>query len=254
LLEEMARALQPEDGGQNAQNGQGNQGGQGGQGGQQRQMMDLRRVLGDLRLLRSREEGIREETQSLDGQPAGPERQQAIDRLAQRQARARALTERTARGLQRFGQLGQRVGEAGTFMGEAHGALQRQTTGEPAQQPQQSAIERLSQAMQQAQQMARQMQSRSQRPGRQPRPGQRPGGRQQGRQNQNGITPADDSESRLGTGAGGPRSGLRPGAGGFGPLSPREQRSLREGWREKIPPDYADLINEYYRSLSNHRR
>jgi hypothetical protein len=247
LLEEMARALQSEENQQNAQGGQNGQGGQGGQGGA---MMDLRRALGDLRLLRSREEGIREETQSLDGQPESAERGQALDRLAERQARTRALTERTARSLQRFGQLGRRVGEAGQFMGEAQGALQRQSTGDPAQQPQQSAIERLSQAMQQAQQMARQMGG-----GRQQGRGRpQPGGRQQGRQNQNGITPAGDSEARPGTGAGGPRAGVRPGGGAFGPLTPREQRSLREGWREKIPPDYADLINEYYRSLSNHRR
>lgn len=246
LLEEMAKALEEEQSAQDADGGDQDQSQQGGQPGAAR---DLQRLLADLRLLRALEQGIRDETQELNRRPeTDPERRDAVDRLARRQAAARTRTDRAARALSRFGSLGQRVGEASEFMGEALSQLQQRATGEATQQAQENAIRRLSQAMQQARQMARQMGRSQQQRGRQPQPGNR----QQG--SPNGNTPAIESTPRLGTDAGGPRSLLRPGGRGFGPLSPREQRSLREGWREKIPPDYADLINEYYRSLSNHGR
>jgi hypothetical protein len=236
LLEQMARALQNEP--------RGSQGGGGGEGQQGRPDPELRRRLSDLRLLRSVEQGIHADTRELDRQEDSPERQERLDQLARQQAATRARTDRAARALQRYGALGRRVGAAAGQMGEAHQGLQGQNTGEPTQQAEARAIDLLSQAVQQMQLMAMQAAGRGQRPGN--RPGQ--GQRQRGRGNQ----PALESLDRPGSGEGGPRSGLPGGDRGFGPLSPREQKSLREGWREKIPPDYADLINEYYRALSRH--
>jgi hypothetical protein len=244
MLEEMAQAMESDE----SAAGGGAGGGGAGSGGGRGAARDLQRTLADLRLLRALEQGIRGETEELNGRPSeDASRGEAVDSLAGRQSNTRERTGRAARSLQRFGNLGQRVGEASEFMGESQGELQRRSTGEAAQQAQENAIRRLSQAIQQAQQMARQMGSGQGRQGRQPRPGKQQGGR-------NGTTPAIESAPRLGTGAGGARSLIGPGGRGFGPLSPREQRSLREGWGEKIPPDYADLIQQYYRSLSNQRR
>jgi hypothetical protein len=239
LLDQMARALQSDE--NNAQQGEGQQGGQGGNSPDAR---ELQRRLADLRLLRSMEQGIREETGERDQQPPdSPERREGVGRLSQRQGNTRGLTDRAARALRRFGDLSRRVGEAGGFMGKAHEGLQQGTTGDPTQQAEDEAILRLSQAIQQAQQMAQQMGGRGQ------------GGRQQpGSQPQGQSSPAIDSMPVLGNGAGGARRLIAPGGRGFGPLSPREQRSLRDGWREKIPPDYADLVNQYYRALSRQRR
>lgn len=239
LLDQMARALQSEE--NNAQQ-EGGQGGQQGQGGGGADARELQRRLADLRLLRSVEQGIREETGEQDQQPAdSPERKEGVDRLTRRQGSTRGLTDRAARALRRFGDLSRRVGEAGGFMGTAHQGLQQGTTGDPTQKAEDEAVVRLSQAIQQAQQMAQQM-------------AQQQGGRQQlGSQPQGQSGPAFDSMPVLGTSAGGARRLIAPGGRGFGPLSPREQRSLREGWREKIPPDYADLVNQYYRALSRQR-
>jgi hypothetical protein len=241
LLEQMARALQNE---QRQQQGGGEGGG--GEGGGGQPDPELQRRLSDLRLLRAMEQGIHSETQELDRQPeetAG--RRERLDQLSRQQAGTRAMTERAARALQRYGALSRRVGAAGGQMSEAHQGLQSQVTGDPTQQAESRAIDLLSQAIQQMQQMAGQASGRGRRPGN--RPGQR-----QGQQRGTGSQPALESLARPGSGEGGARSGLPPGGSGFGPLSPREQKSLREGWREKIPPDYADLINEYYRALSRH--
>ena len=37
-------------------------------------------------------------------------------------------------------------------------------------------------------------------------------------------------------------------------LSPGDQQALRQGTREKVPSDYADLIQRYHRALSERTR
>jgi hypothetical protein len=41
---------------------------------------------------------------------------------------------------------------------------------------------------------------------------------------------------------------------GFGLLSPGDQQALRQGGREKVPADYADLVRRYYQTLSGRGR
>jgi hypothetical protein len=258
ILDQMARALDEENGG-DQQDGQ--QGGQQGQQQQQGQQMspeeeeELRNRLSDLRLLRGMEQALREETQELERQRAQgreltPGQQQRLRELTERQRTARAMTEDAARALGRFPRLSGRVGEAGEAMREAEGRLGQSQTGEPTQEAEARAILRLSDAIRQAQQQAQQMAQ----------------GRQQGRQrgnrgqqqrpgnNNNGNRPAVESLARRGGAAGGRLNLVGPGQRGFGPLDAHDQSALREGWRERIPTDYADLIQRYYRSLAEERQ
>ena len=39
-------------------------------------------------------------------------------------------------------------------------------------------------------------------------------------------------------------------AGKFSALNPRAQRTLREGQQERVPAEYQDLVNRYYKSLA----
>jgi hypothetical protein len=41
---------------------------------------------------------------------------------------------------------------------------------------------------------------------------------------------------------------------GFGGLDPRAQRALREGQGERVPAEYRDLVNQYYKALGQREK
>jgi hypothetical protein len=238
LLREMARALEGQ-GSSAPQAGQ--QGGQPGGGSPQNQR-ELARRLADMRLLRSMEQGLREETGEADAQPEG--RDQKLQDLARRQAQTRGSTARVGEALRRIPGMGRRLGEAAGAMGQAQRGLQGGSAGAETQGSEATAVMRLTQAIGQAQQQLQAMASRV--PGA-PAPGQP--GNQNGPRN-GGQRPALDSMAVHGSDEGGPRGLIPNGRRGFGLLSPGDQQALRQGTREKVPSDYADLIRRYYRALS----
>jgi hypothetical protein len=251
ILDRMARALEQGDDQSDQQQGGGGGGGGGGQQMSPEDEEELRQRLADLKLLRGMEQALREETQELERQRAEgreltPQQQQRLRELAERQRNARGMTQDAARGLGRFPRLSQRVGQAGESMQEAEGHLGRSQTGQPTQEAQAEAVKRLTDAIRQAQQQAQQMaQSRQGN-----RRGQRPGQQQRQANNPNGNRPAIDSYGRRGNGQGGRLNLVGPGPRGFGPLDPRGEQALQQGWRERIPTDYHDLVQRYYKALS----
>jgi hypothetical protein len=239
LLQQMARALEQ----QNPNNGQNQPGGQ--QGGQQGQTppngQELAQRLADLRLLRSLEQSLREETTEAESQAEG--QSERLRDLARRQAQARRMTDQAQRALRQFPGVSRRVGEASGAMGQAQQGLQGGSAGEETQGAQGTAVMRLTQAIGQGQQQLQAM-------GRAPQPGQRQGNQSSSQQREGGQQPALDSVAVRGSDEGGPRSLLPEGRRGFGLLSPGDQQALRQGSREKVPADYADLVRRYYRALS----
>ena len=132
-------------------------------------------------------------------------------------------------------------------MGQAQRGLQGGSAGAETQGAQGNAIMRLTQAIGQGQ---RQLQALAQ-----PSPGQGQQGQQNQSQNPNrGRRPALDSVDIHGTDEGGPRALVPGGRRGFGLLTPGDQEALRQGGREKVPADYADLVRRYYQTLSGHAR
>jgi hypothetical protein len=241
LLRQMARALE-EQRGQPGANSRA-QGAPGGQNGNNApNTRELARRLADLRLLRSMEQGLRDETTEAEGQEAG--REQRLRDLAGQQGGTRRMTDRAASGLQRFPGVGRRVGEAAGAMGQAQQGLQQGSGGAETQGAQGTAVMRLTQAIGQGQQQLQAM----------ARAGAQPGSQNGPQQARRGQQPALDSIDVHGTDEGGPRSLLPTGRRGFGLLSPGDQQALRQGAREKVPADYADLIRRYYNALSERAR
>ena len=261
LIDQLIKALEkdPEDN-EMAEGG----GGGGGGGGQQKPDPELPKRLAELRLLRAMQRSIKQETEELDAQreprqPLTPEQEEQARQLAQQQESARQMAQRTAQALSRYRPLQRKVAQAGGHMEEAQGRLAKQNTGDATQQEEEKAVIQLTQALKMTQQIAQQQQQQQQQQqggqqaGRQQggQPGQ---GQQQGSQpgqGQQGSSPAMQSVQRR-TGASDPQlGGLSAIDRARLNLDPRSMDSLRQAGREKKPAEYEELINRYYKALSD---
>jgi hypothetical protein len=238
LLDEMANALENQSGQQGQQqNGQP-------QRGQSQAARELQGALGDIRMLREMERNLNEQTREFEQSrphPLTPEQQRELEQLERQQGNNANLTQRTARRLRAFPQFSRPVDQAGNDMRQAQQQLQEQETGEPAQQPQREAIRRLEETSGRMEQMLQQQQAQQM--------AQRA---QQQRQRAN--QPALDSHFVQGSDEGGERNEVLQRLRGFGRLSPRAQRALREGAKEKVPAEYENLVNQYYKALAKEKR
>lgn len=238
LLDEMANALENQSGQQGQQqNGQ-----------QQRRQSqaarELQGALGDVRMLREMERNLNEQTREFEQSrpnPLTPEQQRELEQLEQQQGNNANLTQRTARRLRAFPQFSRPIDQAGNDMRQSQQQLQEQETGEPAQQPQREAIRRLEETSGRMEQMLQQQQAQQM--------AQRA---QQQRQRAN--QPALDSHFVQGSDEGGELNEVLQRLRGFGRLSPRAQRALREGAKEKVPAEYENLVNQYYKALAKEKR
>lgn len=261
LLEQLAKALEPdpkdnseEEGGQQGQQ-------QGQQGGQQKPDPELPKRIAEIRLLRFMEQSIRSQTQDLeDAKSANQDVKDQVAENARQQAEAKAMAERVGKALQRYQSLAGKVNQAGKHMGEAKRGLDKGDTGDVTQEQESQAIIRLTDALKQAQRQQRQQQQAQ-------RQQQRRQGQQQGQQQasgqpqpgqgqmQQGNSPAMQSRQRRSGTLSGNLGGLGgPDSRGFAGLDPRAQDALRQGAREKKPVEYTDLINRYLSALSNKGR
>ncbi len=266
LLEQLARALDADPKDQDDSNGQSGGGGEGeGQGGGKADPELLKRIA-EIRLLRTLEQGIRSRTQETDDgrssqRPLTDAQKEEIAETARQQAEARSLADRLVQGLEKNRQLAGKVGQAGKHMSEAHRGLDQGETGEGVQEQETQAIIRLTDALKQAQQQAQQQRQQQQRrqqqaqQQQQQQQGQQQQGQPQGGtpQQQQGSQAAMQSLQRRANRQDGPLGDFGSGRGGFG-LDPRSQDALRQGYKEKIPPEYQELINRYYRGLSSKGR
>jgi len=251
-LERIARALDQQSQGEQQQAEQQQSGGDQGNSGDQQ----MAKAQGELQLAREMQAQIHQETASVqqrrsenpDGRPTA-EQEREIDQLTQAQRETQRITQRAGEQLKASQNLNQMVQKAANDMDDVRDRLQRQQTDSDTQGRQQkivntldTALDKIRQEMrQQRQQMAQQKQ------------GQKPGEKgQQMAQNQQpgGSKPAQKTFA--------PLSSIQPGAfhdinrsgRGFQGLSPRAQEAMREGRQEKVPAEYRDLVNQYYKALS----
>ncbi|MGC8668686.1 MAG: DUF4175 family protein [Chthonomonadales bacterium] len=245
-LERIARAL-----GQMAQAGQQETQGSSRQGGPDE---NLAAASGSLALAREMEAQIREETAGLDRRrDANPERrltaqqQRELNWLTQGQRETRRLTDEASQLLKGSPDIGRLVQEAGESMADVEDLLRRQATGSGTQGKQDRILGMLQQALQQTRQAMREQMQQSrqsaQRPGAQ-QSANRPGGNQPAARTYAPVVQAESADFG--------QVSMR--GRGFGGLPPRAQQALREGLHERVPPEYRDLVNEYYKALSEKAR
>jgi hypothetical protein len=244
-LERIAHAL-----GRAAQSGQ-----QGRQQNQQSGPTDqMAESQGDLQLAREMEAQIRQETGGLDrrrdrnpNRDLSAEQQRELSGLNEAQRQTRQIARNAAENLRAAPEIAQNVQRAAEEMQDVQDQLERQQTGRPTQEKQGQIVRRLDQAISQTRQaMRQQRQQMAMQQGQQQN-------QQQSPQRQRGNQPARRSA---------PVVQAQPGAfgnvalrgRGFGGLNPRAMQSLREGEQERVPAEYRDLVNQYYKALSERGR
>ncbi len=259
ILEQLSRALGDDDDPTKDEAG----GGGGGGGGGGKPDMELLKRLAEVRLLRFTEMAIRARTEELDnrrreGETLTEEQKTELDEATRQQRQAKQQADQIAQALQRYRTLAQKVTKAGAHMKEAQRGLERENTGDAVQEQISQAIVGLNEALtrirqqQQQQQRQQQQQQQQQQAGRQP--GSQQGSAPSPGMAQSGSSPAMRSLQRrtgLSTGA---QGGFDEDARGFAGLDGRSTDALRQSYKEKKPAEYEDLINRYYRALSERGR
>ncbi|MCC6729197.1 MAG: hypothetical protein IT208_07645 [Chthonomonadales bacterium] len=205
----------------------------------------------DLQLARELEGHIRQETAGIDRRRDGaperaltPEQQRDVAYLAQAQRATEQIARRAAQAMGSSREIGDLTSRAVEEMQGIRDQLQNQQTGRPTQQRQDRAVALLDQAVNAAREAMQQQRAASSSAGRQAGGPPRPGGRMPLQR-----TTAPVVEAQLGV----MRAVAARGRGLRG-LSERAQRALREGRGEPVPAEYRDLVNQYYRALSESRR
>ncbi|HLV78778.1 MAG TPA: DUF4175 family protein, partial [Chthonomonadaceae bacterium] len=249
-LDTIAQALKQQ--AQGAQQNQQNQQQNSQQQQQSAQNAQQAAALGDLALAKGLQQQARQDTGQFDqthrDQQLTPEQQQQARQLAQQQREAQHTAEQAQQGLSDLPEVGQSIQQAIQQQQQAGQKLDQQQTGQPTQGHQDNAIQHLDQAMKQAQQamQQQQQQQQAQQQAQQgaPQPSQK-----------KGNDPDKNAFTRLEGVNGGASSAPNSNNGkGFTSLSPRAQRTLREGQQERTTAEYQDLVNRYYKSLSEKKR
>src|SRR5688500_18830078 len=163
--------------------------------------------------------------------------------LAQAQRDVKRITENAAQQFRSEPEISRNIQRAAEDMDAVQDRPQQQDSSKETQgiqqqivQTQDRAIRQSQQAMRQQRQQMAQAQQQQQGQGQQERQGQ-PGGNQ----------PAQRSDPPLSNVQYGKLNKVDPKGRGFGNLSPRAMQNLREGRQERVPAEYRELVNQYYK-------
>jgi hypothetical protein len=247
-LERIARALGQQANGAQQQAESGNENQQGSQ--------QMAQSLGDLTLAREMQAQIQEETTGLDQRRnANPDRnlsgaqQRELNTLNDEQRQTQRITRTAGNTLRSQPDVAQNVQQAADEMQEVQGKLEQQHTGTATQGQQQHIVDMLDRAISKTQDAMRnqQQQMASSNANQQAMP-------QPQNQNSKGTHPAMKSLPRQTGVQEGAFAKVRQGGKGFTGLDPRSMAAMREGQNERVPAEYRDLVNEYYKALSEKAR
>jgi hypothetical protein len=201
-------------------------------------------ALGEMMLAKGMQQQLRQDTGALDRkrtstQQNTPEDQREATRLGHDQRSLQRMTEHLTDDPDIQQQMN---GAAGEMKGAAD-RLQQEQTDTPTQGHQDRAIQTLDTAIKQAQQQMQQSQQNQQSSQQgAPQPVPQPG--------QQGGNPPIIRLSHAPPG----RMTIRPPVGTQAPvLTPRTQRALQEGQHERVPAEYQDVVDRYYKSLAQKR-
>jgi hypothetical protein len=208
----------------------------------------MAQMAGELQMARELQAQVRQETAAMDrlrehnaNRDLTPPQQQELNDIAQNQAHTREITDNAARRMQNRADISEPVRQAAQEMQRAAEQLWRRETGKPTQERQDSIVRTLDQALESVRKAMEEQRRQVSRPS--------PRGQQPSRQNQTSNEPGRRPPSvvQAEPGAFG-RPDMR--GRGFGGLGGRALESLREGRQERVPAEYRDLVNQYYRALS----
>ena len=207
-------------------------------------------ALGDLKLAQGLQNQVRQDTGKLDKnrpndpqtkepKPLTPEQQKEAQRLAEGQKDTKDITQDAGEALQQIPGVEQAIQDATGEMKQSQGKLGQQQTGKPTQTNQDNASGKLSQAIKQTEEAIKKM--------------------QQQRMAGNGMGPMPGSQGhKKGIMPGSVKTGRRSSPGGADSgawsLSQRTQRVLREGQQEKVPPEYQNASDRYYKALAEGKK
>lgn len=213
-------------------------------------------ALGDLMLAQGQQEQIRQETGKLDkARQANPDKnlnaaqQKQTEQTAGDQQETHDITQNAGQQLQNVKGAQEAIQKATQAMRNSREQLTQKQTGSPTQQAQEQASSQLNQAIQKVQEQLeqQQQQQQAQQQGAQqgtPQPSQKPGDQP----DKNPFTRLADVKR------GATSFPLQRNGKGFANMNQRDQRTLREGQRERVPAEYQEIVNRYYKSLAEKKR
>ncbi len=245
MMERIARALGQQADGAQQQGETGNQ-----QSGAEQGMAE---ASGELQLAREMEAQIRQETGSLDrrrsrnpGRALSTDQEREAKQFQRSQQENRQVTRSAAQRLRSSPDIANTVRRAAEQMDDVEEMLRQKETGDPTQGKQDQIVRMLDQAIQQSRQAMRQQRQQRMAQQQQQQQGQQPGEPRQPGGNQ----PAQKTYAPVVKAQNGPGHPFDMRGRGFGALSPRAQQSMREGQQERVPAEYRELVNQYYKALS----
>ncbi len=213
-------------------------------------------ALGDLILAQGQQEQIRQETAKVDkSRQNNPDKslsntqQKQTEQLSGDQQETHDITENAGQQLQTIQGAKEAIQQATQAMRNSREQLTQKQTGKPTQQVQEQATNQLGQAIQRVQEKLeqQQQQQQAQQQGSKqgmPQPSQQPGNDP----NKNPFTRLEEVKR------GATSSPLQKNGKGFAGMNQRDQRTLREGQRERVPAEYQEIVNRYYKSLAEKKR
>jgi hypothetical protein len=198
--------------------------------------------------LAGKQEDLRKKAEALAEAPAQPELAQAANQLgqiAQEVAKAGAEDQGAVPpSVSQALQAAQKNLSQASASAEGKNLPQTQSNAQQAQQ----ALTQAKAALQLAQQGLEQGKAMAMAPG-QPMPGMMPG------MQANDTVPSQGTGNRQdingGGQAGGPRSGDSHAASAYLGLPPRDRQALQQSQKEKYPAEYAPMVEQYLRNLSD---
>lgn len=209
---------------------------------------EMVQMSGELQMARELQAQVRQETGGIDrlrarnpnGELTGAQ-QQELYNIAENQNATRQITETAARRVPNRADIAGQLRQAAQEMQQVTTQLYRKETGKPIQERQDQIIQTLDQALESVRKAMQEQRQRSSQPSSR--------GRQPNRTNQTASEPGKRPPAVVQPepGAFG-RPDMR--GRGFGGLGTRALEALREGRQERVPAEYRDLVNQYYRALS----
>lgn len=250
-LERIVAALK-----QQGQNNGGNEQNQNSQSGEPSpQMAQQQAALGELMLAQGMQKDVRKDTGRVDTdrnkdpkKQLNPNQQQQVGKIGDTQGDTKEITDSAAQQLSEVPGVGEELGKAMERMTQSKQGLNQKDTGRPTQQHQEAASGHLEQAIKTVQQALEQQRQQQQSAN-----GSQPGMPQPA--NQPGNNPKRNPFTRLqDVKRGFTREQASNKGKGFSELNLRDQRVLREGQQERVPAEYQELVNRYYRSLAEKKK
>ena len=219
-------------------------------GGQQTQSNDqMAEAAGDLQLAREMQEQIHKETASVDerrntnpDKKLSSEQTREVNRLQEAQRETERITRRTSEKLNSNPDINEKVKRAADEMEDVRGNLQKQQTDDKTQGQQKHIVSLLDKAISQTQEAMRQ-QRQQMMASRNPQNQQQNTLKPQTQPSQKSMVPITHAQT-------GAFANVQYSGRGFTGLDPRGSAAMREGRNERVPAEYRDLVNQYYKALS----